>query len=43
LVMAISAVRFLEPGVYIAMHGMVRPYHSIMKNRERGIFEAVQQ
>ncbi|RUM45019.1 MAG: asparaginase [Hydrogenimonas sp.] len=43
LVMAISAVRFLEPGVYIAMHGMVRPYDSIMKNRERGIFEAVQQ
>ena len=41
LVMAISVVQFLEPGVYIAMHGMVRPYYSIIKNRELGIFESV--
>ena len=41
LALAVSAVRFLEPGVYIAMHGMVLPYHQIKKNRELGIFEAV--
>ena len=41
LALAVSAVRFLEPGVYIAMHGMVLPYNQIKKNRELGIFEAV--
>jgi L-asparaginase len=41
LVMAISAVRFLEPGVYIAMHGMVLPYGKIRKNREIGVFERI--
>jgi len=41
LALAVSAVRFLEPGVYIAMHGMVLPYDQIKKNRELGIFEAV--
>ncbi|BDY13700.1 asparaginase domain-containing protein [Hydrogenimonas cancrithermarum] len=41
LAMAVTAVRFLEPGVYIAMHGLVLPYEKIRKNREVGIFEAV--
>ena len=41
LVMAISVVRFLEPGVYIAMHGMVLPYDKIRKNREIGVFERI--
>jgi L-asparaginase len=41
LVMAVSSVRFLDPGVYIAMHGRVLPYDKIKKNREIGIFELV--
>jgi L-asparaginase len=34
-------VQTLEPGVYVAMHGRYFPWHSVRKNRERGIFEAV--
>jgi len=41
LVMAISVVKFLKPNVYIAMHGMVRSYHCIVKNRKIGIFEPI--
>lgn len=41
LVMAVSAVRFLEPGIYIAMHGIVLPYGKIRKNREIGVFERI--
>ncbi|WOE70751.1 asparaginase domain-containing protein [Hydrogenimonas thermophila] len=41
LVMSISSVQFLDPGVYIAMHGRVLPYDKIKKNREIGIFEPV--
>ena len=39
LVMAVSLVRFLTPGVYIAMHGNVLPYNKIEKNRKIGVFE----
>ena len=41
LVMAVSLVRFLTPGVYIAMHGNVLPYDNIEKNRKIGVFEAI--
>jgi len=41
LAMAVSSVQFLDPGVYIAMHGKVLPYDKIRKNRKAGIFEAV--
>jgi L-asparaginase len=32
-------VQTLEPGVYVAMNGRCFPWHSVRKNRERGIFE----
>ncbi|WP_457593886.1 asparaginase domain-containing protein [Hydrogenimonas sp.] len=38
LASAVTAVRYLKPGVYIAMHGFVLPYQQIEKNRERGVF-----
>ncbi|MGA2774384.1 MAG: asparaginase domain-containing protein [Bryobacteraceae bacterium] len=38
---ALAFVQTLEPGVYVAMHGRYFPWHSVRKNRERGIFEAV--
>lgn len=41
LVSAVTAVPFLAPGVYIAMHGLVLPYDKIRKNRESGLFERV--
>ena len=38
-----TAVQFLQTcnssGVYIAMHGLVKPYDQISKNRELGIFQ----
>lgn len=38
-----TAVQFLQScetsGVYIAMHGLVKPYTQIKKNRELGIFQ----
>ena len=40
---ALTAVRYLAPGVHIAMHGLVLPYTRIRKNRERGVFEAVSE
>jgi L-asparaginase len=40
---AVTAVRYLAPGVYIAMHGLVLPHTRIRKNRERGVFEAVSE
>jgi len=42
LASAITAVRYLAPGVYIAMHGYVLLYENIVKNRERGVFERVE-
>jgi len=38
---AVTALNFLEPGVYISMHGVVLPYRNIVKNRRLGIFERV--
>ncbi len=39
LTLAIAAARLLgQRGVYIAMHGLVAPYHQIYKNRNKGIF-----
>ena len=41
LALAIAAARQGEPGVFIAMHGLILPYDRIVKNRELGRFEAV--
>jgi L-asparaginase len=38
---ALAFVQTLEPGVYVAMNGRCFPWHSVTKNRERGVFEAV--
>ncbi|MFZ4540061.1 asparaginase domain-containing protein [Propionivibrio sp.] len=35
---ALSAVRLLPPGVYIAMHGTVLPHAQYQKNRQSGRF-----
>jgi len=43
LVMAISSVRFLKPGIYIAIHGNVLPYDKIKKNKKLGIFEMIKR
>jgi L-asparaginase len=37
---ALAFVQTLEHGVYVAMNGRCFPWHSVRKNRERGIFEA---
>jgi L-asparaginase len=42
LATAVTATGFLEPGVYIAMHGLVLPHDRIRKNRELGRFERVE-
>ena len=41
LVMAISSVQFLDPGIYIAMHGNVLKHDKIQKNRKVGVFEKI--
>ncbi len=41
LTLAVSSAGFLEPGVYISMHGLVLPHREIVKNRKLGIFERV--
>lgn len=38
---ALAFVQTLEPGVYVAMNGQCFPWHSVRKNRDRGIFELV--
>ena len=38
---ALSLVQVLDPGVYIAMNGMVFTWDNVRKNRERGRFEAL--
>ena len=38
---ALAFVQTLPPGVYIAMNGQYFPWHSVRKNRQLGIFEAV--
>jgi len=42
LVMAVSVVQFLDPGVYIAMHGNILLYDKIRKNRKIGVFERIE-
>lgn len=41
LALAVTAAGYLDPGVYVAMHGLVLPYARIRKNRETGRFEEV--
>ena len=38
---ALAFVQTLEAGVYVAMNGRCFPWHSVRKNRELGIFEAL--
>lgn len=38
---ALAFVQTLSPGVYVAMNGRYFPWHSVRKNRELGIFEAI--
>ena len=39
LALAIAKVKYAwEPGVFIAMHGIVAPYHSVYKDRKKGVF-----
>jgi L-asparaginase len=40
---AVMAVQVLDAGVYIAMNGRVFPWDRVRKNRERGVFEEMQQ
>jgi len=39
LALALGAIRCLDPGVYVAMHGLVGPYEKVVKNRTAGRFE----
>jgi L-asparaginase len=38
---ALSFVQALPPGVYIAMNGRIFPWHDVRKNRDAGVFEAI--
>jgi L-asparaginase len=38
---ALTVVRVLPPGVYIAMNGRVFPWDNVRKNRDTGVFEAL--
>ena len=40
---AISYAQSLPPGVYIAMNGTHFEWHNVRKNRETGVFEAIQR
>lgn len=40
---ALTAVQLLQPGVYIAMGGRVYPAGKVRKNREKGVFEPVEE
>lgn len=40
---ALAFVQTLEPGVYVAMNGRCFPWRVVRKNREHGIFEAVNE
>ena len=37
---ALAAVQTLSKGVYIAMNGQVFDYQQVLKNKEKGVFEA---
>ena len=40
---ALTAVQVLPPGVYVIMNGCVFPWDNVQKNRETGVFEAVER
>ncbi len=40
---ALAFAQTLPPGVYVAMNGRYFPWHSVRKNRERGIFEVANE
>ena len=39
---ALTAVQVLPCGVYITMHGRVFPWNNVRKNRQTGVFEAIE-
>jgi L-asparaginase len=39
---ALSFAQALPPSVYVAMNGMAFPWNGVRKNRETGVFEAVE-
>jgi L-asparaginase len=39
---ALSFVQVLEPGVYVAMNGRHFPWDAVRKNRQTGVFEAIE-
>ena len=39
---ALTAVQLLSPGVYISMGGKIYPAGTVRKNKEIGVFEAIQ-
>jgi L-asparaginase len=39
---ALSFAQVLPPGVYVAMNGTAFPWDRVRKNRESGVFEAVE-
>jgi L-asparaginase len=38
---ALTVVQVLPPGVFVVMNGRVFPWNGVRKNRETGIFEAI--
>lgn len=38
---AIAAVQLVQPGIYIAMNGLVFPYDNVRKNRQAACFERI--
>lgn len=40
---AFSFVQALSPGVYVAMNGRCFPWDNVRKNRELGVFEAIEE
>jgi L-asparaginase len=39
---ALTAVQVLPPGVYVTMNGRVFPWDQVRKNRDTGVFEALE-
>lgn len=40
---ALAFVQTLAPGVYVAMNGRCFPWNGVRKNKDRGVFEAVNE
>lgn len=38
---ALTAVQVLSPGVYVTMNGRIFPWDNVRKNRDTGVFEAL--